>query len=160
SQLSGELHRVAVPPLGPESALAAIVAQVWAAARELRDDGAPAAPVGIVLVVDQFPADAIVVEVADHLCGRGTHHGTISSKRDSADGPGVRAARQSLNQQQCRSLAFPSHDDVNVAAIAQDLVPGIGRVYPAVHDDEVGHGPLEQTAKLDDGGMSRAGAGV
>ena len=58
---------IAVPPAGPETALAAIIAQMRTAARELHDHGALAAPIAVAAVVDQLPADAVIVEIGDRL---------------------------------------------------------------------------------------------
>ena len=65
-ELLGEADRVAMAPARPETALAAIVAQVRTAARELHDDRAQAAPIAVAGMVDQLPADPVGVEVADH----------------------------------------------------------------------------------------------
>ena len=68
--LARELHRIAMPPLRPESALTAIAAQVWAAPRELHDDRALSTPVGISGMIDQLPPDSVVVEIGNHFCRR------------------------------------------------------------------------------------------
>ncbi len=68
----GELFRVAVTPAPPEFALAAVIAEVGAAAGELDDHGAASAPVAVVFEVDELPADAVVVEALDDRgAGRG-----------------------------------------------------------------------------------------
>src|SRR5689334_4072318 len=64
-----ELDRIAMAPAGPEAALSAVIAVVRASARELHDDGAHSAVVAIIGVVDQFPPNAIGVEIFDHRGG-------------------------------------------------------------------------------------------
>src|SRR5262245_13110566 len=59
SKLGSESFRIAMPPACPKSALATIIAEVRAAARELDDDRALPAPVAVASMVDQLPTDAI-----------------------------------------------------------------------------------------------------
>src|SRR4051794_37462244 len=77
-----ELDGIAVAPAGPESALAAVIAVVRTSAGELHDDGAHAAVVAIVAMIDQFPADAIRVKIFDHRGGPGFDDPAGAAKGD------------------------------------------------------------------------------
>src|SRR5579871_6523027 len=81
--LGGERLWVAMPPARPEAALTAVIAKMRTAARELHHDGAFAAPIAIAAVVDQLPANTIVVEIADHRRRRRRDGRPVLSKRDA-----------------------------------------------------------------------------
>ena len=119
----GKLHRVAVAPLGPEAALAAVAAKMRAAARELHDHGPLAAPVGVVGVIDQLPAHAVVVQPGDHWrISRGNGRARLPPG-NAGNLLQITAINQRLHQRQRSLLAFAAHDEVNRCAVAQDLVP-------------------------------------
>src|SRR5581483_3458551 len=130
--LACEFDWIAVPPLRPEAALSAIAAKVWAAARELHDDGALSTPVRIALVINQFPGDTVIVEIQHHLGRRGADNFPVLSECQASDSLQRRAQLQRLHQLECGLLAFSTHDDVEVCAVAEDLVPVICRMDTAV----------------------------
>jgi len=64
-EFSGKFDGVAMTPLPPKAVLAAVVAMMRAAARELDDDGAAFAIVSVATMIDEFPTDAIGVEIGN-----------------------------------------------------------------------------------------------
>ena len=78
-----EFDRVAMTPLPPEAVLAAVVAMMRAAARELDDDGAAFAVVRVAAMIDEFPTDAIGVEIGND--GRGAGRSDSSDLSDWSD---------------------------------------------------------------------------
>ena len=156
-KLLGELHRIAMPPLRPESALSAIGAQMRTTARELHDDGALAAPVRIARVIDQLPAHAIRIEVADHRrIGRGMRL-AVHSICNAAHRRQIARPAQRTHQIERGLLAFAAHDEVDVGAVTQYLVPHIGRMHAAVDDEHIGQRALEQFGDLHHRDMRGAG---
>ena len=133
--LLGELHRIAMAPARPEAALAAIVAQMRAAARELHDDGAQAAPIAVARVVDQLPADAVGVEVADHRRGRRRARAAARrERRCPATSPSGVPLASARHQPPRGLLALAAHDRRRPAAPRRGLAPVIGREDAAIDD--------------------------
>src|SRR4029079_7231136 len=90
--LAGEQHGIAMTPARPEATLAAIVAQMRTAARELHDHRALAAPIAVAGMVDQLPADAIVVEIGDGAGRRRGHRRAGAVAEGDAVDRGQRSA--------------------------------------------------------------------
>jgi len=132
--LGGKADRITVPPSGPEAALAAVVAKVRAASRELNDDGAKPAPVAVVGVVDQFPADAIGVEIGDDGCSARCNGLSIAAQRDTVDAVEWTAAAERRHHLAGRRLAFAAHDGGNVGLAVEDLPPEVGRIDATIDD--------------------------
>jgi hypothetical protein len=65
-QLLRKKHGIPVTPARPKAALSAIVAEMWAPTGKLDHHGTQTAPIAIAGVVDEFPPDAVNVEVVDH----------------------------------------------------------------------------------------------
>src|SRR5687768_3338315 len=57
-QLSGELHRIAMPPGAPKLVLAAIMTTMRTAPRELHYHRAAFPVISVTAVINEFPADA------------------------------------------------------------------------------------------------------
>ena len=158
--LGGELLRVAMAPARPEAALAAVVAQMRAAARELHDDRALAAPIAVARVVDQLPADAVSVEIADDGRRRRRDGLPFVAKRDARNGAQRFARVQRPRQLRDRRLALAAHDDVDLRLGRQHLAPVIGREDAAVDDPDRRQRRPEQARQLGDDRMGRGRAGM
>gem|GEM_PF-6687477 len=159
-ELAGEQHGVPVAPAGPEAALAAVVAEVRAAPRELHHHRAKAAPVAVASVTDEFPADPVGVEVADHRgrCGRPGQ--AVPAMGDAGDGSDVGVGSERGHQAAGRLLALAAHDRRDVRFRGQDLAPVVGRVDAAIDDGHPRHPGRERRGDLGDHRMPRGRAGM
>ena len=113
--LRGELHGIAMPPAGPEAALAAVVAQMRTAARELHDHGALAAPVAVARGGRSAPSRR-----GRRRGRRWSPAGRVAKGRRRSSRkamPATLAERlahlQRLDQRHDGLLAFAAHDDVD-----------------------------------------------
>jgi hypothetical protein len=94
-------------PAGPEATLAAIVAQVRTAPRELHGGGTEPAPVVVASMIDQLPAEPVGVEVADDRSGRGRGGDAVSTIRDALDVDEFGAACERRREASHRSAPSP-----------------------------------------------------
>jgi hypothetical protein len=156
--LGGELVRIAMAEARPEAALAAVVAGVRAAARELHHDGALAAPVAVTRVIDQLPADPESVEVGDHRGRRGADHHALVAERDPADCEQRAAVGQRAYEAGRRLLALAAHDHIDLRLLDQDLAPMIGREHAAVDDPDIGQLGAQRAGQLAHDRMARGRA--
>jgi hypothetical protein len=156
--LLGEAHGIAVAPAGPEAALAAIGAEMRAPARELNDHAAQPAPIGIARMVDQLPADAIGVEIADHRCRarRPRHAGVaIGDARNRIE----RLAPFERRDEPPRSFfALAAHDGDDVGFRVEDLPPMIRGKHAAIDDADAGQRLCDVARNLCDDRMARGRA--
>ena len=111
-------------------------------------------------MVDQLPADPVVVQIAQHRRIRRALHVAILPIGDTGHLEQRCLALQRLHQRKRRLLALAAHDEVDLRAVTQDLVPVVGRVHAAIHHPSLRQLLLEQTAQLDHRDMHRAGAGM
>ena len=119
-ELLGEPHRVAMAPARPEAALAAVVAEVRTAARELHHDRAHAAPVAVARMVDQLPADAVGIEVADHRRRAAWRAGRRASRNAMpATAPRSVAVGERRHQAPRGLLALAAHDRGHMRLLAR-----------------------------------------
>jgi hypothetical protein len=159
-QLPGEAHRVAMPPACPEPALAAVGAQMRAAARELHHHGAQPAPVAVAGVIDQLPADAVGVEVGDDGCRPRRVHALRVPPGDAGDGLEGVAVLDGGHQAPRRLLALAAHDRRHVGFLGEDLAPVIGREHAPVDDAHAGQRRRDAARDLGDHRMPGGGAGM
>ncbi len=156
----GEQPGIAMPPAGPEPALPTIRAAVRTPSGELHDHAAQSAVVRISPVIDQLPADAIIVEPRDHSRRRGRERGAVFQERQPRNPVERRALFDSRDQFRHRRLAFTAHDDVDRRRFFEDGLPVIGRKYAAIDDARVRQGAADLDRQGDDDRMSRRRAVV
>ena len=89
-------------------------------------------------MVDQLPADAVVVEVADHFGRRAGCRHAVRAPGDAVYRRRLGAVAQRLQQQRRGTLALAAYDVVDLRIVAQDVFPVIGRVDAAIHDSQAG----------------------
>jgi hypothetical protein len=159
-QLLGKAHGVAVAPSGPEPALAAVGAQMRAAARELHDRRAQAAPVAVAGVVDQLPADSAGVEIADDGRRPRRVHARRIAPGDAGHILEVLAVLDRRHQAPRRLLAFAPDDRRHVGLLRQDLAPVIGRKDAAIDDAYAGQDRGDAARDLGDHRMAGGRAGM
>ena len=111
-------------------------------------------------MVDQLPADAVIVEVADHLGRRAGGRHAVRTPGDAVHRRGPGAVAQRLQQERGGALALAAHDVVDLRIVAQDVFPVIGRVDAAVHDRQAGPGRLQGRGQAHDGVVGRGGTGM
>ena len=125
-------------PARPETALSAVIAEMGTAARELHDHGAQSAPVAVAAMVDQLPADAVGVEIADHERLRGRNRPAVVPKGDAAYAGERRLPFERGHQLPRGLLALPAHDRIDVRLLGQDFSPMIGGKHTAIDDHRRG----------------------
>ena len=158
--LGGELVRITMPPPGPEAALPAVVARVRAATRQLDDDSTPPAPVAVVGVIDELPADAVPVQIGDDRCGGSRVGGAVDPVGDTGDRLEREAARQRVEQGPRCLLAFATDDDVDLRLLGEDLAPVIRRKHASVDDADRRPASPHCARDLRDDRVTRRRAGV
>ncbi|MNN22770.1 hypothetical protein D3C81_1361460 [compost metagenome] len=159
-QFLREQYRIAMAPACPESALPAVAAQVRAAARELHHHRLASAPIGVAVVVNQFPTDAVGIEVNHHLriAGAGGH--TVDTQCDACNGAQVVTRCVHLHQLPGGVLALATDDAVNGRNITQHVPPVIGGEHAAIDDPHARQALFQCPSDADHRGMCRAGTGV
>lgn len=140
-------------PLCPEAALTTITARVRTPSGKLYDDRAFPAPVRIVSKINQLPAYAVSVEVVDHGPGRCRNRLAICPHGDAGDTFEVSACAQHAYQLAASFLAFASHDDIKLRAVAQDIRPVISWKDTAIDHYEVWQDTLGSPGNLGGYGM-------
>lgn len=128
----GQLQRITVPPAGPEPALTAVGAQVRTAARELDDNGPLATPIAVSGMIDEFPANAVVIEVADHRSSPCCQGCAITAKGNAAHLVEVAFPAQGLHKLADGFLAFTTHDHIDPGFAFQNIAPEIGGMNAAI----------------------------
>ena len=146
-------------PPRPEAALPAIIAQVGAAAAELDHDGAFPTPITIAAVIDQFPPDAIGIQVRDYRGGWGRKRcARLVARSDAAHfGQGAPLIPRS-NDVPYRLLSFALDDHIDPGFGGQDFAPVIRRMNAAISNSYFGKAPAHALRHLADDRLTRRGA--
>lgn len=159
--LSREFHGIAMAPAGPEAALAAVVAQMRTAARELHDHGALAAPIAVAFDIDQLPADTISIEIDDRACGaRGERTVEVVAIGDAGHIGERPAPVQRLDQRHDGRLAFAAHDEIEGIGRGQYVVPMVGRKHTAIDHQRPRRAYLDHPGDPQRGRMCRRRTGM
>jgi hypothetical protein len=160
ADFGGEFFRIAVPPLRPEAALAAIGAAMRAAARELHHGGPLSAPVAVAGKIGQLPADAVAIEIRDERCRRRGDRISRVAKGETGDLSQWHSTFQRVREVPHGFLAFAADDDVDGRALGQDFAPVIGRERAAIDDRAAWHCSAKHGRDGGNGGMRRRRTGV